>query len=400
MILLGIVAVALAAGAADVDETQFRYTRTLSAPSGAAVSFEPDGPMYGHSRIDFPDLRVIDAEGAQVPWRREPTATPVPSRPVTLVARGRRDGTVSVVVDRGAPRPVIDRIELEIPDRVFVGSVEVQGSTTGAEGTYAELSTTSIYSVRGAVAARSTTAVFPPTDYRYLLVQARGVSDITGATVARDPSRPPLAPVEARSTRRDTARATVVRLDVGYRKVPVDGVRIDSSTPTYVRRVTVEGSNDGASFVSLSSSEIARFPGVDLSTIGLSAQHRYLRVTIQDGDDVPLEQLRVIAQAMPRPLLLAAGYEAPFRLLYGSATVPQAAYDFARLPAAATGFESAREGSLGAERANELFEPPADTRTFFERNDYLIELLLVVATIVVAAAGVLALRRRANASET
>lgn len=389
-----ILAVTFAALVADVDETQFRYTRMLSAPPGVPVSFEPDGPMYGHSRVEFPDLRIIDAEDTQVPWRPEPTATPVPSQPVVLVARGRRDGTVTVVVDRGAVRPVIDRIELEIPDRVFVGSVEVQGSTTGAEGTYAALSTTQIYSVRGAVAARSTTAVFPPTDYRFLLVQARGVSGITGASVARDPSRPPLEQVDARSTRSDEPRATVVALDVGHRRVPVDGVRIDSSTPTYVRQVTVEGSNDGTAFTPLSSSEIARFPGVDLSTISVSARHRHLRVTIRNGDDVPLDGLRVTLEAIPRPLLLAGGHAPPFRLLYGGATVPPAAYDFARLPAAATGFESALEGTLGAERANELFEPPGDTRTFFERNDSMIEIALVLATIVVAAAGVLALRRR------
>ena len=122
-------------------------------------------------------------------------------------------------------------------------------------------------------------------------------------------------------------------------------------------------------------------------------------MTIRNGDDAPLDGLRVTAHAIPRPLLLAAGHEPPFRLLYGSSRVPAPAYDFARLPAGATGFETAGEGTLGAEGANELFEPPADTRTFFERNDYLIELALVVAAIVVAVAGVLALRRRTNASE-
>ena len=392
--LLAVVAVALAAGAADVDETQFRYTRTLIAQSGAPVSFEPDGPMYGHARVEFPDLRIIDAEGTQVPWRPQPTATAVPSESVSLVARGRRDGTVTVVVDRGAVRPVIDRLELDIPDRVFVGSVEVQGSTTGAEGTYGALSTTPIYSVRGAVAARSTTAVFPPTDYRYLLIQARGVSQVTAARVARDSSRPPLERVDARSTRRDRSRATVVRLDLGHARVPVDGLRIHSSTPRYVRQVTVGGSNDGTTFTSLNAVEIARFPGVDLSTISLAARHRYLRVTIQNGDDAPLDGLRVTARAMSRPLLLAGGHKPPFRLLYGDATVPAPTYDFARLPAAATGFERARHGILGAEGTNELFEAPGDTRTFFERNDYVIEIVLVVATIIVAAAGVLALRRR------
>ncbi len=136
--------------------------------------------MYAHARADFPDLRVVDADGTQVPWRTEPLPAAV-SQEVALVARGRVGDVVSVVVDRGPAPEVIDRIDLEIPDRDFVGSVEVLGSATGAEASYATLSTTQIYAVRGAVDARSTTALFPPTDYRYLLVRARGVSDITGA---------------------------------------------------------------------------------------------------------------------------------------------------------------------------------------------------------------------------
>ena len=392
--LIAAVVAALAVVAADVDETQFRYARTLTAPAGAPVRFEPDARMYGHARADFPDLRVLDADGEQVPWRPEPKPAAVPEQSVPLVARGRRDGTVTVVVDRGAVRPVIDRVELTVPDRVFVGEVVVQGSNTGAEGSYARLSTTPIYSVRGAVAARSTTAVFPPTDLRYLLVQAKGVSQITGASVSRDPERAPLETVEAQARRRERERTTVVRIDLGFANVPVDSLRVRTSTARYVRPVTVEGSNDGTRFTPLGSGEIARFPGVDLSTVAVATRHRYLRVTIRNGDDAPLAALAVAPEAQPRLLLLAGGYRPPFRLLYGGATVPAPAYDFAQLPAGATGFERARTGTLGSERANGLFEAPADTRSFFERNDSLIEAALVLAAIVVAAGGLLALRRR------
>jgi len=387
-------AAVVATGPADVDESQFRFTRMLSAPAGAPVRLEPDGSLYGHARVDFPDLRVLDADGKQVPWRPEPKPAAVPTQPVSFVARGRRGGTVSVVVDRGPVRPVIDRIELQVPDLAFVGTVEVQGSNTGAEGTYATLSKTPIYAVRGAVSARSTTAVFPATDYRYLLVHATGVSQITGASVSRNPERAPLEPVDARVRRRNEERETVIRLDLGYAKVPVDAIRIRSSTARYVRRVAVDGSNDGVTFVSLSQSKVARFRGVDFSQVPVAARHRYLLVTIHNGDDAPLDGLRITPEALPRPLLLAGGHRPPFRLLYGAATVLAPAYDFAQLPAAATGFERAREGALGVERANELFEAPADTRSFFERNDRLVEAMLVLAAIVVAAGGLLALRRR------
>ena len=394
MILFAVLVAVLAAGAPDVDETQFRYTRTLGAPSGEPVSFTPDAPLYGHARLDFPDLRVFDANGEQVPWRPEPKPAAVPSQRVPLIARGRRDGVVTVVLDRGAGAPVVDRIQLEIPESTFVGDVDVQGSQTGAEGSYGGLSTTPIYAVRGAVSARSTTAVFPATDYRFLLVQVTGVSDVTGASVARDPERPPLERVSAEVEQRQEERVTMIELDLGFPKVPVDNIRIRSSTRRYVRPLTVEGSDDGVSFFRLTQGEIARFPGVDLSQIPVSARRRVLRVTIQNGDDEPLAGLSVSAEAQPRRLLLAGGFSTPFTLFYGAPRLDAPTYDFARLPADATGFELARLGTLGVERRNELFEPPADTRTFFERNDYVIEIALVVATIVVAAAGVLALRRR------
>lgn len=378
----------------DVDETQFRHTRTLSAPAGAPVRFAPDASLYGHTRTGFPDLRVLDAEGAQVPWRPEPVPAAVPSRSVPLVARGRRAGAVSVVIDRGAVRPVVDRIDLDVPDVRFTGSVIVHGSQTGAEGSYATLSTTPIYSVRGAVDARSTTAVFPATDYRFLLVRARGVSDITGARVAREPTRASYEPVVATTQVTEADRTTVVQIDLGFPNVPVDAVSIRAETPQYVRSVRVEGSNDGSTFVPLTRGRIARFPGVEISRIEIEARHRFLRVSIENGDDAPLVRPNVVAEAVPRLLLLASGHRPPFRLLYGAPTVAAPEYDFARLPPAATGFEDAVDGTLDEERSNPAYAEPADERTFFERNAALVNVLLVAGAMVVAVGGLLALRSR------
>jgi hypothetical protein len=394
MKLLALLAALTAAFAAHVDPTDIRNTRALGASAGVPIRFEPDGAMYGHSRPDLHDLRVLDANGEQVPWRPLPTPAAVPSRSVELVARGTQDGVVAVVVDRGPAAGIVDRVELDIPDRLFVGDAEVQGSATGEEGSYARLSSTPIYSVEGAVDARSTTAVFPATDYRYLLVRVTGISGIRGASVARDPTRPPLQPVEASSSREETPRSTVVTLDLGHARVPVDAIQVESSTPRYVRRVTVEGSNDGTSYAGVGGGEVARFQGVELGRVDVAARHRYLRVTIRNGDDALLEGLRVGPEARPRPLLLAEGFDPPYTLLYGSARISPPAYDFERLPPAATGFERAKEGELGPEAANDDFEPPADTRTFFERNDWLVEAALVLAALAVAAAGLLALRRR------
>ena len=396
MNIASVVAALVAVGlAAQVDASEFRYSRTLVAPDGVTVRFEPDGAMYGHAADGFRDLRVVDADGTQVPWRTEPLPDAVAPRAVTLVARGELDGVVSVVLDRGATADVIDRIELDVPDREFVGEVEVLGSSTGAEGSYAGLSVTQIYAVRGAVAARSTTALFPSTDYRFLLVRARGVSRIDGATVSRDPLQPRLEAVAAASSVRRRPRATVVTLDLGFPNVPVDAVEVQSSTDTFVRRAVVEGSNDGTTFVPLGGAEVARYRGVNLDRIPVDGRQRYVRVTIVNGDDAPLAGLRVRALAHDRPLVLAEGFTPPYRLLYGAPGLAAPAYDFAQLPAGAIGLDRVREGELGPEALNADFEAPADTRTFFERNPNVVNGLLVLAALVAAVGGFLALRRRA-----
>jgi hypothetical protein len=392
---VAVVAVLVAVGlAGDVETSEFRYTRALAAQAGAPVTFEPDGAMYGHAADGFRDLRVVDAAGSEVPWRTEPFPAAAPPRRVPLVARGELDGVVSVVVDRGAAPDVIDRIELDVPDREFVGEVEVLGSATGAEGSYASLSATQIYAVRGAVTARSTTALFPPTDYRYLLVRARGVSRIDGATVSRVPQQPRLELVEADSSVSQRSRATVVTLDLGIANVPLDAIEVQSTTDAFIRRTVVEGSNDGTTFVPLGGTEVARYRGVNLDRVPASGRQRYVRITIVNGDDAPLSGLRVRALAIPHSFLLAEGFAPPYRLLYGSAGLVAPAYDFERLPPSAIGLERTVAGTLGPEALNEEFEPPADTRTFFEKHPNVVNGLLVAAAIVVAVGGLLALRRR------
>jgi hypothetical protein len=395
--LLGCVALLLAppaataAAAAAVDRTGFRYTRALGAAPGPTL-LEPDKPLHAHARAGFADLRVVDATGRQVPWRPLPTLDEPHATPVPLLNRGREGGKAVALIDLGPVRRVHDRIELDLPDRRFVGAVTVLGSDDRSR--FTRLSTTQIYDVGGARPARSTTAVFPPTDHRYLRLEATGVAEILGATVAFDPARPALEPVEAESRVVPRPGATRVSLDVGYPHVPVDALRVRTSTARFDRPVTVSGSNDGRTFVFLADGRVTRFSGVSLTEIPVAARHRYLRVEIGNGDDPPLEGLRVEALARPRTLLLQEGFRPPYRLYYGDPGLRPPEYDFAALPRGELDLGSARPGRLGAERPNPAYEPPPDTRSFAERHPAVLQGALVLAALAVAAGGLLALRRR------
>ena len=392
---LAVVATALAlvpaASAAAVEPTGFRYTRELRAPRGPAL-LEPDGPLYAHTRPGFADLRIVDAQGRQVPWRPLPPLDRPRRTPVQLLNRGRQGAGAVALIDLGPERRVHDRVELEIPDRDFVGSAIVFGGDD--RRTLTRLSRTQIYDVRGARPARSTTAVFPPTDFRYLHVAATGVSTIEGATVAFDPTRPPLRPVAARATVGSRGTVTVVELDLGFRNVPVDRVDVASTTERFDRPVRILGSNERTGFGLVGSGRLTRFRTVSFTEIPVGARGRYLRVEIENGDDPPLAGLRATARAEPRTLLVAPGFRPPYRLLYGNPAARAPRYDFAAVPPSELDLRRPRVGRLGVEGPNPRYEPPADTRSFAARHPGVVQAALALAAIAVAGAGLLALRRR------
>ncbi len=384
---------AAVAAAAGVDDVRFRYERTLSVPEAAEpVAFEPDGPMLVHARVGFGDLRILDASGAQVPWRPVPELEAA-RRPVDVLNTGRSGKEVLALFDLGAGPAPYDRVELEIPDRLFVGRVRVLGGDRRL-GPFRLLSTTGIYAIQGAQDARSTTAVLPRSDFRFLELAASNVSTIAGATVSGSEERPrltqrryalvpgPGAGTESRFT-----------LDFGTRGIPVTELEVSSSTPRYERPLRIEGSNDRQTFAPLTGARIFRFRGSTSAPVTFDSRFRYLRVAIGNGDDPRLARVRLQARGPSRAILLEPGHEPPFRLLYGGPEVPAASYEFARIPAPGpkTLLPSSR---LGPERRNEAFEPPADTRSFAERRPALIQVALAVAAAALAAAGFFALRRR------
>jgi Protein of unknown function (DUF3999) len=380
-------AVVVLAGAASVDETRFRYERTLES-NGGLTAFEPDGPLYQHAQLGLEDLRVVDARGRQVPWRQRSVRGDSDLRAARILNAGTEGGAAVALLDFGPERTVRQRIQLDVPLRPFVGRAEVFGSDD--RRTFTRLSSTAIYDVRGAARAVSASVVFPPSDFRYYRVRATGVATIRGATA--EAVTDAAAPVERRAALavQQRPRHTVVTADLRYRRLPVHELRFASATPAFDRPVVVSGSNDGATFVPVGSGRLYRFGDEGETTVPVQSRYRFLRIRIENGDDAPLRRLRVTLRAYRDYILLAPGFTPPYRVLYGG-SVQRPEYDFAQQPEARG---TPQYVALGAERANDAFEPPADTRSFVERNPRLLQGALAAAAFALLAGGFLALRRR------
>jgi len=383
------------AAAVEVDRSEFRYVRPLVAgPDMAPVLIEPDGALFEHSLAGLTDLRIADARGHEVAWRRVRGGRSAAPATVPVLNSGRQGRFAVALLDLGAQRRIRDRIVLETPARDFVGRAMVLGADD-RHGPFTRLSATAIYDVRGAQPARSTVAVFPPSDFRYLLVRVTGVSRVTGAKVSGAHERPRLLqrPAKSVSQHQDGTR-TVVTLDLRFRNVPVDELQIAAETARYERPVAILGSNSGQRFVPLTAARVFRFPGSGSAPISIGAHHRYIRIEVDNGDDPPLRGIEVSAWSRSRALLFEGGHPPPYTVYYGSSHANAPSYDFARLPTGTLGVERTVRGRWGSERENPAFEPPLDTRSFAARNPGLVTGALALAALAVGAVGLLALRKR------
>jgi hypothetical protein len=391
MIVATLLAAAAVAAAPTVEQERFRWTRTVHAGEFAPILVEPDGPMFEHARVGFGDLRVLDANSRPVPWRHLPAPAPASFEPVEVLNSGRQGGQATALLDLGPRRERRDRINLEIPDRDFVGRVVVLGADRPT-GPFTRLSTTGIYDVRGARRARSTTAVFPTTIHRYLLVRASDVSQISGASVSGAESRPEFVPRKPREVMtRQVGGRTVVTVDFGWRRMPVGELRVFARDRQYDRPVFVEASNRRRSWSPVTSGRLSRYAGSSPGPLLLDVRARYIRVTIENGDDPPLAGIRVEASDRSHALVLEGRHPLPYRLLYGAAGLRAPDYEFARIPFPPT--QRPVEGVLGPERANEAFDLPE--KPFGERHGWILSVALAGAAAAVAVAGFLAMRKRA-----
>lgn len=384
---LALVALAAVSPAAALDASSFRWERTLQTDGGLAA-FEPDGPMYEHAAVGFPDFRVLDASGRQVPWRPRSVRGDERLQAARVLNAGRQGGAAVALLDFGPERVVRERIQLDVPLEPFVGRAEVFGSDD--RRTFTRLSSTAIYDVRGATRAVSTAVVFPQSDFRYYRIRATGVRELRGATAEAVAAAG--APVARRAeiSIEQEDRRTVIEADLGYRRLTVHELRFASSTPAFDRPVNVDGSMDGTTYFVAGGGRLHRFGESGETTVPLNSRYRYLRIRIANGDDEPLRDLKVTLRAYRDYILLAPGFTPPYRVLYGGPAV-RPDYDFAEQPEVRG---TPAVVMLGPERGNEEFEPPADTRPFTERHPVVIQLALALAAAALLAAGFFALRRR------
>lgn len=417
-LLTGLLLLAFAAPAPEI--RYFRYQRPVQLPAGAAgqACLAVNPAIFPHAAPGLADLRLYNGT-AETPYVVQ-TSEAITGSPqqIALLNPGRNNG--KTVFDAEMPPGSFTDLDLAVSGRDFIATVTVSGSQA-QDSSATRIGAYTIFDLSGQKLGRSTVLHLPNSDFRFLHFAIAGPltpASFTGLTVSQRPVIPPEYVTVAQTARITLDdRNSVVSFTLPPR-VPVDRVvfvpgaepqafsrdvevkvapiapppksaagKIDEVEPD-----TVPPPQPVSSFGNLL--RVHRVQnGLRIDEENLTVEPPYgvsngafdgptqWTVTVENGDDAPIQLSSVRLEMRKRTLCFDAAAGAAYTLEYGDAALAPPRYDYASLFVPRLG---AVEASLGSELANPDYQPRPDERPFTERHPALLWIALGLVVVLLA----------------
>jgi hypothetical protein len=410
----GLLLLTLAAATPEVK--YFHYERPVQQSTGqSCVVIDPG--VFAHAAPQLSDLRLY-RDGAVTPFVIRTDATVESAeKSLTPLNPGVRDG--ETVFDASMPDGHYSDLQLDVTGQNFIATVTVSGSQTESVSAETRIGSYTIFDLTGQKLGRSTVLHLPVSDFRYLHFSIKGPlspESVTGLSVMRMLMRQPKyeTVAESASVKQD-GHDSVLEFTVPAH-VPVDRIVFTpGAKPAQFSRdvsITVEpadqstaGDRAQSRQTVISAGDLLRVHSVqngqrideerlaiDAPWVDSSTPTKWT-VSIENGDDAPLQLKSVQLQMLERNLCFEADGNGSYTLYYGDAALAAPSYDYAKL---FTLQANAARITAGPEELNPAYQPRPDSRPFTEKHPALLWVALVA---VIALLGAIALKSSKPAAQ-
>jgi hypothetical protein len=406
--------------------SHWKYFRAINLPPTAveqlaAVRVPPE--VFAHAQRNLGDLRIIDDRDAEVPYLLNIASGT--ERMQMLAARQLELSYVArtytqAVFDVGAQAPFHNSIDIHTTLMNFIAWAQLKISDDAREWRRTG-GLQPIYAFSNKGVNGTGTLTYPQTNARYIRVRIYDRAEkfpLTGVTVAYTTHVPEervgFGSAEARASLSQQNQKTEWRADFGY-ALPLDSVRIDSSSQEFYRRVETYTSDDQKDWDLVGAGEIYRFyarPPADAAPIapaasadrGVHVQNsvsfdahsaRYWRVDVDNGNDAPLADAQLQFSMTDRRIVFRQEPQRSYSLLYGESqinTTPR--YDLGEVLNVAQIRDAHAAANIGPEETNASWSDP---RPWSERNAAALWVAVILAALALAFVAFQSLKSAAGA---
>jgi Protein of unknown function (DUF3999) len=353
-----------------------------------------DPEIWNHARRDLADLRLYDGEN-QLPYvlrQQGPRVSSVEQEAKILNLGTVGDHTEFDLDVKGASE--YDRVRLQLDAKDFVNSALIFGKNDLASTSRTQLGPSTLYDFSREKLGSNFILSLPPSSFLYLHIQlAAGIrpEQVKGATIfdlqEKKASRVQVGNCGAPAQKH---KQTIIQCDVPSH-VPLDRLQFNVAPDEVNFRRPVTIANAGSD--QIASGDISRIrltrgghtvTSEDVSVDLSSPHHDHLTVTIENGDDPPLQLASVQPLAVERRIYFDPGGKNSLKLYYGDEKLEPPVYDYAKF------FQESPNAvlaQLGPGMHNPAYSGRPDERPWSDRHQALlwVAMLLAVAVLAVTA---------------
>jgi hypothetical protein len=388
----------------------FRYERPIqiSAQQSSQACMILDLTEFAHAAPQLADLRLYRDEHETPYVVRVAAPLQGEEKSIAPLNLGLRGG--EVVFDVAMPDGRYSDVTIKADAQNFIATVLVSGSQTEAGSTETKLGAFTIFDLTRQKLGRSTVLHLPESDFRYLhfhISKPLLPENISGFSTMRLPaSKPKYIAVAVSSRMQQKGRSSVFEFTVPT-NIPVDRIVFNpgDAPANFSRNVSITaitvatvpppsqtaGDESQPSPRQITSGNLLRLHTVrdghriDEERLTIDAPENGVgpsalwKITIDNGDDAPVELKSVRLEMLERDLCFEATASGLYTLFYGDAALAAPRYDYASLFAPQA---DASQAVARPEQQNPKYEPRPDERPFTEKHPILLWAALIIVIVL------------------
>lgn len=386
---------------ADFNVEKWHYSKEIRVTGNQKLAaFLLDNQIYEHAKEGLADLRIINNSGEEIKYKLtiESGQKTIETLPVRIRDLGIKIGeNTQFIVDLGRGGILHNSITIATSSVNFRRQVEIETSNDSANWLLVKKSTEGsyIYDYSLDFKAKNTTVYYPQSSARYLRIKIldRGEEPIkvSGAAVINDiyitSKTATYSPKLLESKKDQEKQTSIYLLDLSAKGIPSNKISFSTKEVNFNREVLIEGSNDNNSFIKIGSDVVfsyqtPRFNGVKDSLSFNEGNYRYLRLTIFNRDNSPIELADFKVYGTVRKVIFEYTNGKTYKLFYGNLQARYPDYD---IESYLQYFNTSDIGPavLGDEEKNESFVPEkAKEKPLTERYSFLLSAVLVIGVLI------------------
>jgi len=389
---------------ADFDIKKWKYQKEIKVKnifSPTYVLLPLDNQVFENAKSNLSDIRIIADDKEEIPFKLlvEKEYYRKEFYPAKILNLGFIPGEhQSFIVDLQKEGILHNQIKILTASKNFKREVVIEGSND-QENWFVLNDKGKIYDYSPPLyefVQRETTINYPESTYRYLkikiILKGEKPLKIVGAEVYKIERRPAKkvnysAKIIDKGVN-EKYKTSFIIVDLKHKGLPSNSLKIKTPDFNFSREVALEGSNDKKTWKVIKHRDIIfsfstpKFTGSKLEIDYPESNFRYLKLTIFNKDNKPINITEVSVSGILRKLLFK--YEPPktYKLYYGNPKPYFPEYDIEALFPYLE-IKELPQATLGNQIKNPLFEeilPPPPP--FTERYPWLLPLVLIIIVLI------------------